>query len=268
MAAGQTVHTKNQYTFGDSERAQRRLALLASAFAAPSRALIERFRPEALELALDLGSGPGHTARLLHEASRAVRTIGIDSSARFVEQARRDAGPGIEFVEHDLLSEPYPVPAARLVFCRFLITHLSDPVAALSAFRALLAEGGTLLLQETGAMVSETPAFLRYYERIGELQQHHGQKLYVGRELESIARRAGYRVEYAGEARFEQPAATMAELHAMNLPSWRQDPFAQQSFDPRELDELEAALWRIASGHDAVPPIQMALSEVALRSDD
>jgi trans-aconitate 2-methyltransferase len=259
------VNSKNQYTFGDSERAERRLALLARAFAAPSRALVERYRPESLELALDLGSGPGHTTRLVHEASRAERTIGIDSSARYVEQARRDAAPGVEFVEHDLLTAPYPVPPARLAFCRFLITHVSDPVAALSAFRALLTADGTLLLQETGALDSDTPVFRRYYELVGQLQRHYGQALYVGRELESLARRAGYTVVYAGEARFEQPAATMAELHAMNLPSWRQDPFAQQAFDARELDELEAALGRIGVGLDDAPPIRMTLSEVALR---
>ena len=60
------MQTQNPYTFGDSERAARRLELLARTYEQPSRSLIERYRPPDLALAFDLGSGPGHTTGVVH----------------------------------------------------------------------------------------------------------------------------------------------------------------------------------------------------------
>jgi len=35
---------------------------------------------------------------------------------------------GIEFVCHDVTQEPFPTASADVLFCRFLLTHLHDPV--------------------------------------------------------------------------------------------------------------------------------------------
>src|SRR5215208_566770 len=48
----------------------------------------------------DLGCGPGHVARYLHE--RQVNVFGIDISAGMVEQARK-LNPGIKFHQGDML---------------------------------------------------------------------------------------------------------------------------------------------------------------------
>jgi hypothetical protein len=56
------------YTFGDTSLAARRLALLADVFEPPSRAFLAEFTRVAgdqLDLAVDLGCGPGHSTRLV-----------------------------------------------------------------------------------------------------------------------------------------------------------------------------------------------------------
>jgi hypothetical protein len=53
----------------------------------------------------------------------------------------------------------------------------------------------------------------------------------------------------------EKPAAAMAEIHAANLRTWRDVPYARDTFDPRELDSLEAALDALAAGRDRAPPV-------------
>ncbi len=259
------VTTQNHYTFGDSERAARRLALLARAYEAPSRRLLERFAPTGLELALDLGAGPGHTTRLVHEVSRARRTIGLEASERYIEQARSTAPPGVEFMREDVTAPSAAVPAARLVFSRFLLTHVSDAAGALRALRPLLAKGGRLLLQETAALESRHPALARYYELVGELQAHYGQLLYIGRMLERFAEQAPYSVVHSTIERFEQPARTMAELHLDNLRTWRTDPFAQRTFDPTEVVDLEARLAAVVSGAERAEPVTVALGELVLQ---
>src|SRR5437588_6981532 len=78
-----------QYTFGDTDLAGRRLALVAEVFEPPSRALLESSRLAGLDIIVDLGCGPGFTARLVAEVCRPRRVIGLDRSDRFVETARR-----------------------------------------------------------------------------------------------------------------------------------------------------------------------------------
>lgn len=260
-----SMTTQNHYTFGDSERAARRLELLARVYEPPSRALLERFKPKALELALDLGCGPGHSTRLVHAVSQARRTLGLEASERYLERARETAPPGVEFQREDVMAPSGQVPPAGLVFCRFLLTHLASPGAAVSGFRAFMKPEAPLLLQETAHLASSHPALARYYELVGQLQAHYGQTLYIGQELEQLASGAPFRVVHAGVRRLEHPAATMAELHLQNLRTWRTDPFAGRAFDAAELDELERRLQALVNGDDHAPPVDIGLGEIVLR---
>jgi len=68
------------------------------------RELLDRFAArtvEANELVCDLGCGPGHVARYLHE--RGVNVFGMDLSGGMLEQARK-LNPGIQFQQGDMLS--------------------------------------------------------------------------------------------------------------------------------------------------------------------
>jgi trans-aconitate 2-methyltransferase len=260
--------TKNHYTFGDNPQAARRLELLASVYEAPSRALVERFRPARIDVALDLGAGPGHTTRLVHAATRARRTIGLEASERYLAEARAAAAEGVEFLLEDVTTPSLAVPAAELVFCRFLLTHVADPAAAIRSFRRLLVPGGVLLLQETAALEASHPALERYYQLVGRLQAHYGQKLFIGLELEQLAQGSPFGVEHFVVQRFERSAASMAELHALNLATWRTDPFALEAFEPAELDDLAQSLWAIARGTEPAEPVRLGLGELALRAHD
>src|SRR6516165_8941440 len=67
------------------------------------RQLLDRFAAEVEGLgpACDLGCGPGHVARYLHD--RGVRVTGLDLSPAMVEQARR-LNPGIAFRQGNMLA--------------------------------------------------------------------------------------------------------------------------------------------------------------------
>jgi trans-aconitate methyltransferase len=83
-----------KYTFGDSDLAAERMALVAQVFEPSSRALLARAVPAGTGIALDLGCGPGHTTRMVADVSRPRRTLGVDGSERYVELAgRRRATP-------------------------------------------------------------------------------------------------------------------------------------------------------------------------------
>jgi len=246
----------SHYTFGDSELSAQRLAALAEAYGPSTRAFLRRFRGERPRLALDLGCGPGHTTRLLHEEVGAERTIGVDSSEAHLERARRDPEPGLSFVQHDLTQRSEALGGADLVFVRFLLTHLAEPVRVLRSWAELLTDSGRLLVQETSRLESDEPALARYYELVGALQHHYGQALHIGRDLASLAERAGLFVQHFEEEQLVQPARVMARLHALNLRTWSQDAAARQLFDARELERLGQELGAIAAGEQPAAPVR------------
>jgi hypothetical protein len=175
------------------------------------------------------------------------RTVGLDSSDRYIAEARA-TDPELEFLCHDILQSPFPVEAPDLLHSRFLLTHLSKPLRALRTWAEVAAPHATLLIHETEKIESAHPALHRYYELLDEMQRHFGQTLNVGAILGPNLAETGWRVRHNRALVLEKPAREMARLHLPNLRTWRRNEFAAQAFDRRELDELEAALESIASG--------------------
>jgi hypothetical protein len=54
----------------------------------------------------------------------------------------------------------------------------------------------------------------------------------------------------------------MAELHRLNLMTWRHDPLA--SFDPRELESLGAELALIAEGRGVEAVVEYSMGELVV----
>ncbi len=259
------MKNEQTYTFGESDRAAERLARLAELFQPSLVAFVTRagFGPRgrnAPQLTLDLGSGPGHTTSALAELLGA-EVVGIERSAHFVELARARGAPRTRFEAHDVTEIPFPVGPADLAYCRYLLTHLSNPAEVVRGWAHALRPGARLLLQETAEMSSVDAVLGRYYELVGEMQAHYGQKLHIGRELERLAMHDAYRLVDFRVTELCLPAARMAELHRMNLETWRNDPFARSKFDVSELDRLALGLAEIASGQREAS-VALALGEL------
>ncbi len=240
------------YTFGDHEEASLRLRRLAAVYEPETRGLLNLVRdssqPHTHRLAVDLGCGPGWTTQLLDAVLKPQRTVGMDSSERFVSEARLNC-PTLEFLQHDILQRPFPVEAADLFLCRFLLTHLPSPRTALTVWADAAAPQAKLLIHETAWLESTHPALRRYYEFVGEMQRHYGQELNVGATLDDSIAGTGWQVLHNRNLVLEKSAREMAQLHLPNLRTWGRNEFAAQAFDRLELDELEADLDSIASGH-------------------
>jgi trans-aconitate 2-methyltransferase len=247
------VISSNRYTFGDTEEASARLRRLAELYEPETRELLLRGDARKPQLAIDLGCGPGWTTRLLHDALHPTRTVGLDASPRFIDEARRNHGQEIqsaplEFHVHDVTQMPFPIPAPDALLCRFLLTHLRDPAKVLERWAKASAPDCVLFIHETESMQAEHPALRRYYELVAQLQHHYGQTLEVGALLENCVAGSGWRVVESRRLELRKPASAMAQIHLANLRTWRQDDFARHAFDAREIDALEASLTQIAVG--------------------
>ena len=111
------------------------------------RQLLDRFAASLQEngLACDLGCGPGHVARYLHE--RGAKVCGIDVSPKMVELARC-LNSEIDFSQGDMLELGVEDEAWAGVAAFYSIIHVSpgEIVRALRELRRVLRPGGLLLL--------------------------------------------------------------------------------------------------------------------------
>ena len=93
----------------------------------------------------DLGCGPGHVARYLHE--RGANVIGVDLSPGMVAQARA-LTPAVPFQVGDMRALDVPDEAWQVIVVMYSIIHI--PKASLPdvfrEIRRVLAPGGTLLV--------------------------------------------------------------------------------------------------------------------------
>jgi SAM-dependent methyltransferase len=111
------------------------------------RALLERFAAQVRELgpACDIGCGPGHVGRYVHD--RGVETWGIDISPAMVAIARR-LNPGMTFRQGNMLALDLPDATFGGITAFYSIIHVPRPevTLALRELRRVLRPGGILLL--------------------------------------------------------------------------------------------------------------------------
>lgn len=109
--------------------------------------LLDRFADAVRDRGLvsDVGCGPGHVARYLHE--RGVAVCGVDLSAGMIEKARQ-LNPGIPFEQGDMLALEVEDASWAGVIAFYSILHVPRPevVAALRELKRALKPGGLLLI--------------------------------------------------------------------------------------------------------------------------
>lgn len=238
--------TENSYTFGDSDRAAERLYWLARTFDAATLRFVREAVAEPPRCCVDLGAGPGFLTRSLHSGLGSRRTVGLEASARFVSFGEADLPSGIELREHDVLKR-LPVQGDVMV-SRFLLTHLQDPRAALTVWLSSVEAPCLLLLEELAQMSSDLPELQQYYELVALVQRTAGQDMTIGLKLAELAEQAGWKVERHAIDRHQMPLATMARLHALNLPTLRQQQVVQEHYDASTLDALQGRVEQLANG--------------------
>lgn len=255
------------YAFGDGELAARRLELVAEVFAPTSRTFLAQtvdFRPR---LALDLGSGLGHTTRLIADELEPEATVGIEASPTFLSAARsttRDSS--VSFVEHDVTKMPLPPGDAGLIFARFLLTHLEQPEAAVAGWAAQLRPGGLLLIEEVEWIRTEHPVFGDYLEILAAMLSSRGNELYAGPRLDETRIEIGWTRRSSRVARVRPTTGQAARMFSMNLPNWRGDAFVRENYSDEAIDRLQAGLSELCASRDE-GEVVWGLRQIAIGKD-
>jgi ubiquinone/menaquinone biosynthesis C-methylase UbiE len=154
------------------------------------RSLLDRFAEQLrmLGTVCDMGCGPGHVARYLHE--RGIDVLGIDVSDRMVEQARR-LNPALQFRQGTMRALEVPDETWGGIVAFYSLIHIPrhEVVAVLREFRRVLQPGGILLL-----------AFHKGDE-VQHLEEWWGKKVsldfvfFQRTEMEDYVRQAGFTLD-------------------------------------------------------------------------
>jgi SAM-dependent methyltransferase len=257
----------SDYTFGDSDLAARRLELVGTTFQDTTRDFLREAAPTEPALAVDLGSGPGHTTVLLRDTLHPALTLAVDFSPAYVAQTEaRVGGDGVEVIEADVLDLPERVSGAEVIFVRLLLTHLRDPLAAVELWRERLAPGGVLLLEEVESISTEERALVRYLDLQREMLDANENTLDIGPELD-----AGLRdhpaLRSSEVVTFTPPAAVAARMFGMNFATWRERPEFADAHGRKELDAVAAGLGRVATAPEDAAPITWRMRQIVLGAD-
>jgi SAM-dependent methyltransferase len=228
-----------RYTFGDDEPAVQRLALVSSAYESVSRSFLVEHSPADVDVAVDLGCGPGFSTQLLDEVCAPRTLMGLDSSPQFLDKARARL-PTAHFETHDVTATPLPGPPPRVVYARLLLAHLPDPIGIAERWRTALGPRGVLLIEDLED-IEAPPGPLRTYDEVSaDVVRGGGGLMYAGPEL---ARLGGHCTTVS------VPAALAATIYLFNVRRWLAEPTTR--VPRRRLEDLEAGLAMIARDDSA-----------------
>ena len=239
-----------RYAFGDTAAAASRLELLAEVFAPPSRSLLGTVAGRPVELAVDLGCGPGFSTRLVGSEIRPRGLAGMDLSEAFLDRARTHS-PEVAWHRHDVTAVPFPTGPADLLFARLVLAHLPRPEAVLGSWLTQLRPDGHLLVEEDEDIVADHPVLATYEDMAADLVAHRGGDLYVGRRLAHWEPPAGFRAVVKRVYDHRVPVPVAARMFSMNFETWRGDDYVVARYSARELDAMGLELGRLSRSDEA-----------------
>jgi SAM-dependent methyltransferase len=144
------------YQFGeDAEQEAGRLAAVERAFDPVSKCLVLGAGVRPGWRCWEVAAGNGSLARWL------CGVVGPEGKVLATDLNERgfEAGDtGVEFLRHDVTTDPTPADGFDLVHARFLLEHLGDPRGVIDRLRDALRPGGVLVLEDSaGLRIDVTP---------------------------------------------------------------------------------------------------------------
>jgi SAM-dependent methyltransferase len=189
---------RSGYTIRGGARDADRLARQARVMAEATGAFLDRAGVGPGWACLDAGCGDGQvTIRLAAAAGERGRALGIDVDEGALVIARRaaaEAGVVAEFARADV-ADPPERGAFDIAFARLLVSHLTDPMAAIRGMRDAVRPGGVVAVEDldtsTLRAVPPAPALDRLAAVYGATVRRHGGDPTIGPRLPAMLDAAG-----------------------------------------------------------------------------
>lgn len=237
-----------------------RLRILSRVMRPTSIALLNRVGVEPGMRCLEVGCGSGDLAiDLARMTGPAGKVIGTDIDEVKLELARREAEscqlPNIEFQYSDIARDDLR-PEFDLVHARFILTHLPNPILALTKMRQALRPGGVLIVEDIDFRgyfcYPDSPALWRYVELYTQTVRRRGGDADIGPRLPSLLTEAGFENV---QMNVVQPAAMEGDvkiLTPLTMESVADSVVQEGLATPAEIDQVVAELYAFANNPETV----------------
>ena len=214
----------DRYVLARGDEGAYRLQVVNAVHGPDTEALLRRAGLRAGMQVADIGCGVGAvTAWIAREVGPAGSVVGIDVGAEQVRKAQETAAAeGLSNTRFEVASATttgLPRGEFDLVFCRFVLMHLPDPVAAIREMRELLRPGGVLVCEDSDFTSPfcepPSPAFDRTFELYRAVGERRGLDFRIGPKLYRMFLAAGFIEPVVSLA---QPVCVAGD--AKRLPEW------------------------------------------------
>jgi SAM-dependent methyltransferase len=206
---------KGEYVLATGEAATRRLRVLHDLYGPGARRVLLHAGLRRGMRVADLGCGVGMVTGMLADlVGPTGHVVGVDASGEQIAQARTLLPPGssnVTFVEASATCTGLPRGTFDLVYCRFLLIHLTEPERALEEMHGLLKPDGILVCEDGDltAAGSQPPSALDAFAELwGRLGPARGLDYTLGRKLFQMVLAANFS---APEITFNQPVVARGE---------------------------------------------------------
>lgn len=238
-----TFEKKENYSLGDNEIATKRLGLLNRMFEPSSSTFIKTMTESNLSLALDLGCGPGHTTEMISKSINPKLTIGIDISLPHLNHATPNSA--IHFIQHDVSISPLPNAPADLIYSRFLLSHLSNPLLIIENWLENLKPSGILLLEEDEWTFSNNLVIQEYFKIVADLIAFNGGNMYIGRKFENLSLNNDLKIKHNKVQKVSPPIELTIQNFILNFKALREQNFIINNYSQAYLNILQDNLEKI-----------------------
>jgi SAM-dependent methyltransferase len=185
-----------KYIHGTSEKEQERLSLLNRI---TNGSFIRYLGNLDNKTICDFGCGVGNLIADIAAKHPSARITGLEISRDQLKSARlnnRDH-PQVTFVHADVMANNLPDDAFDLVWCRYLLEHVADPIGVVKEMLRVAKAAGTVACQENDlanvVYFPEIEGLDLVMRRFCDLQITLGGDPFIGRKLFDIFKRAGAR---------------------------------------------------------------------------
>lgn len=208
---------------------------------------------------LDVGCGPGVIAAKIARRYANLEIVGIDLSAERIKEAKNNFAhlPNTKAQRAEANALPFADNSFELIYCRFLLEYLPDPVGAISEMVRVCKPNGKVLLQDLDGQL------LWHYPQDAELEKDlnavvealskTGFDPFIGRKLFSYANAAGLKEV---KARADSYHLFAGKIDEHNLKLWQ-----------LKLDIALPAIAKILGSQQAAQDLKRRFLEYLLRED-
>jgi ubiquinone/menaquinone biosynthesis C-methylase UbiE len=182
----------NSYIHGTRAEEQHRLAKLNDL---TNHSFVEFVQIHESDKVLELGSGLGILAEEISNKLTSGKVTGVEISAEQIARCPCES-PRLGFVRGDVHKLFFKDHFFDVVYCRYILEHVNDPLKVLHEAYRVLKPGGRIFIQENAILLIEffpdCPVFKLVWKAFAEYQSTIGGDAMIGIRLYDLLKRTGF----------------------------------------------------------------------------